>query len=268
MKMIGLSVLVFISFISFSQDSTRVNTLCGNYYDWFANDTIDWDYEDSLASYNYNNKLFDLYQPIKEFYFNGISPYNHIYEIYHYDTALLFSILKLCAESKEKYDEQIGIPISVAHGLIKNDAMIIGTVVDRINKYTECRFYSTTYFIRTDSVIFSYFPISVGDSVLSQESVIGYTGYCDTNQFRTYTVNACGYNIKVGDEGYFILDRSGYVRHFQYQNSNPSTIDYKDPFCFNSFKCRFKNEESEKMFRSVNKEKLMEFTRRIKIKTY
>ncbi|MCD4736907.1 MAG: hypothetical protein K8R53_12755 [Bacteroidales bacterium] len=88
--------------------------MCEKYKTWFVQDTVKWTLEDSLASSGYNDKLFDLYHPVKEFYFNGVSPYNHIYDIHHYDTSLLFLALKLYAESKEKYNRQFGIPITFA----------------------------------------------------------------------------------------------------------------------------------------------------------
>lgn len=257
------SIVLVFSLHGLAQEAFDYSELCEKYKTWFASDTIEWTYEDSLASLEYSEKLFNLYKPIKEVYYNGIAPYNRIYDIYHYDTALLFNILEWYPSSSPQYNEQIGIPFILAHRLLTNEALIKGTVVDRINKYPKCRFYISTLFIRIDSVVFSYFPLEKGDTVLFQSAINGYSGYCDTNQFVSYGENACGPNTKLGESGYYSLDRTVYVQHFQRVIPN-SPRRYTDPFCYNSFIDRRKSEKIEKLIRLADKKKLKEFTDKIK----
>lgn len=247
----------------FSQEAFDYNDLCEKYKTWFASDTINFTYEDSLASKAFSEELFNLYKPIKEIYYNGISPYMKIYNIRHFDTALLVNVLSWYSLSDSIYSEQIGLPFIFAHTILTNDVIIKGTVVDAINKYPECRFFISTYFIRVDSVIHSYFPLERGDTVLMQSAINGYTGYCDTNQFTSYGVNACGPNIKLRESGIYILNRTGYVQHFQ-RGTNNSSKPYTDPFCFNSFAYRTKSEKIEELLQVADKEKLKAFIEKIK----
>ncbi|MEZ5197591.1 MAG: hypothetical protein R2764_14700 [Bacteroidales bacterium] len=263
MRIYCIICIIFIYYQQVSsQEAFDYQNLCEKYSSWFASDTIPWTYDDSLASEAYSKKLFDLYKPIREIYYNGHYPYPKIYDIAQIDTALLFNLLTTYASSSEKYEEQFGIPFSLAHYLVTQDAIIMGTVVDFINKYPECRFFISTYFIRVDSVIHSYFPLGKGDTVLMQSAINGYTGYCDTNQFTSYGVNACGPNIKMHESGVYALDRGGYVNHFQ-RLKRDMPKPYTDPFCTNSFSYRTKSEKIEEMLKSADKEKLKAFIEKI-----
>lgn len=255
-------MLVFLSSLCISQGYPNVDRLCNNFENWFASDIVPWNYEDSLASCEYNDRLFDLYYPVKEFYFNGTSPYNFIYDIHHYDTSLLFLVLKLYADSIEEYDRQFGIPITLATNMINNDAFIIGTVVDKIDHYKECRFYTTTYVVRADSVVFSYFPIEVGDTVLIHSPIIGYNGYCQANKILGYSNSPHIYDYQIGNSDFcFFLDRKGYDRHFQFKNF---THNYLDPFCSNSFICNLRSSKYCKQIKEVDQKKLSAFIKKIK----
>lgn len=256
-------ILSFFYHQGFSQEAFDYHQLCEKNKTWFASDTINYTDEDSLASKAFSEELFKLYKPIKEIYYNGISPYMKIYCIKHFDTALLINILKRYALSDSTFNKQIGIPFILAHTILTNDAVIKGTVVDVINKYPECRFFISTYFIRVDSVIHSYFPLKNGDTVLMQSAINGYTGYCDTNRFTSYGVNACGPNIKLRESGIYLLNRTGYVQHFQ-RGTNFYSKPYTDPFCFNSFSYRTKSEKTEELLQQTNREKLETFTEKIK----
>lgn len=255
-------IVLVISVPGVTQEAFDYQDLCEQYKEWFASDTIKWTNEDSLASYAYSKKLFDLYKPIKEVYNNGDYPYTKLYSIEHIDTALLCDVLRLYSHSPLQFDEQIGIPFLLAHYLLTRDAIIRGTVVDYINKYPECRFFISTYFIRVDSVVFSYFPLKKGDTVLFQSPINGYSGYCDTNQFVSYGVNACGPNIKLHESGIYTLSRSGYVQHFQ-RIKNNMPRPYTDPFCYNSFSYRTKNDRIEELLQSVDQERLKNFIEKI-----
>ncbi|MCD4729882.1 MAG: hypothetical protein K8R74_04730 [Bacteroidales bacterium] len=262
MRMFITTSLVLVSLISFSQENNYVNRLCNKYEDWFASDTIKWTFEDSLASLDYRNKLFDLYQPIEEFYFNGATPYLYMYNVHHYDTALLFSVIKLYADSKEEFDRQVGIPLNLATRLINNDAFIVGTVVDKIDKYPECRFYTTTYLVRTDSVIFSYFPIEIGDTVLIHSPFNGYNG-CNQNDTLHYSLPYKKFDYEVGGSGFcFYLDRKGFINHQQLFHG--AEDEFFDPFCNNSFVRSASNDKQCKSLKEVDQKKLAEFVKRIK----
>lgn len=270
MKFLYSTFLILVSLISFPQENNYVDRLCNKYEDWFASDSIQWNFEDSLASLEYRNKLFDLYQPIKEIFFNGAAPYNYIYNIHNYDTYLLFTILKLYADSKEEFDRQIGIPLNLATRLINNDAFIIGTVVDKIDHYQECRLYTTTCFVRTDSVVFSYFPIEVGDTVLIHAPLIGYYGYCQKDTVIGYHRAIEDYDFHVGDSAScFYLNRNGFVRFHQYQYKpkevSKFSANHKDPFCSNSFVINPRTNNGYcKSLKETDQKKLSEFIKRIK----
>jgi len=235
MRIFYISLVFLVSSIQgLTQEAFDYHDLCEKYKTWFASDTTSWTYEDSLASAAYNDKLFELYKPIKEIFFNGELPYNFIYNIHNYDTSLLLSLLRLYTNSRDEYDKQIGIPIGLAGRLINRDATIIGTVVDKINHYKECRWYTTTYFVRTDSVIFSYFPIKRGDTILIHTNSFGYLGYCQGNGNLSIRTASAGRDYKIGDSNFcFRISHNGYLRHRKLWYRSPKK--YLDPFCSNSF---------------------------------
>jgi hypothetical protein len=159
----------------------------------------------------------------------------------------------LYADSREEYDRQIGIPIGLVVDLIKRDATIIGTVVDKISKYNELRWYTTTYFIRADSVIFSYFPINIGDTLLVQSQHFGGGGVPVCVDVRDY---------RIGDSGYcFPLTRQGYVRHLH--DTHLSHMGYCDPFCTNSF-TEYLKDTTPNCTRDADPQKVYDFVKKIK----
>jgi hypothetical protein len=253
MKTIFLLFIILVPFWGNAQEYYRTEKYCDKYSEWFAKDSVKWNKEDSIVAIEYSKKLYVLYKPIKEFYFSGEQPDQEIYSALHYDTTLLFSTLKLYAESREEYDRQIGIPIGQATRLINRDATIIGTVVDKINKYKELRWYTTTYFVRTDSVIFSYFPINIGDTLLVQSLHFGGSGIpvdIDMQDYQVGNSSLC-----------FSLNRNVYVRHFH--STKPPHLVYLDPFCTNSF-TQYIGENPQNCLNDTDPKGIHDFVKRIK----
>ncbi|MCD4664532.1 MAG: hypothetical protein K8R68_04610 [Bacteroidales bacterium] len=255
-------IILVSSLQGLTQEAFDYQDLCEKYQTWFASDTIKWTYEDSLVAVEYNEKLYKHYKPIKEFYFSGDYADHKIYEALHYDTTLLFYTLKLYAESKEEYNRQIGIPIGLAVNLINRDATIIGTVVDKINHYKECRFYLTTYFVRVDSVIFSYFPANIGDTILIHTRLFGFEGYCQANENLGFGAATAGHDYRIEDSGFCSrLSRIGYVRYMQ--SRNRFSRNYLDPFCTNSF-MQYLGETNRDCMRDADSERILDFVKKIK----
>jgi hypothetical protein len=251
MKSFLLWSIIIFPFWGNTQEYYRTEKLCNKYSEYFGKDTVKWNKDDSLAAFEYNKKLYQLYKPIKEFYFSGEHPDQLIYSALHYDSTLLFYTLKLYGESRQEYDMIIGLPIGLVEDLISRDATIFGTVVDRINEFKESRWFRTTYLVRTDSVVFSYFPIKKGDTLLLH-----------SNLFPGVLVDADTRDYKTGDSGYcFRLSRQGYVRHFH--DPHISHMGYCDPFCTNSF-IQYLGETSFNCLRDADPEKVREFVSKIK----
>lgn len=244
-------LILLVSFWVNAQEYYRTEKYCDKYSEWFGKDTIKWNKEDTLTAIEYSKKLYQLFKPIKEFYFSGEYPDQLIYSALHYDTALLFYSLKLYAESREEYERQIGIPIGLVVDLIKRDATIFGTVVDKINDFKENKWFTTTYLVRTDSVVFSYFPIKTGDTLLLH-----------SNLFPGVLVDTDTRDYRIGDSGdCFRLSRQGYVRHFH--DSHLSHMGYCDSFCPNSF-TQYLGETSFDCMREADPKKVREFVSKIK----
>jgi hypothetical protein len=221
-------------------------------------------HNDSVNVLKYHQKLKNIYANIKEVGFGNL-PLERIYEMKNYDTTLLFSILKKYAFNREQYNAEIGISRYVATKLITNDAVIKGDVVKKTNDYKDCRYFVSTYFIKVDSIIHSYFPLMVGDTVLIQYSGFGLTSNCNPNQggsFYSEDVNVKDY--EVGEKNLiFLLDRGAYLRQYS-KHVIKQIIKYKDPYCFNSFWRCMDMEFFAGKYNDCEKSQLENFIKKIK----
>jgi len=234
------------------------------YKDYFEQRSIST-HNDSVNVLKYHQKLKNIYANIKEVGFGDL-PYERIYEMKNYDTALLFSILKKYAFNRDQYNTEIGLPTYVATQLITNDAVIKGDVVKKINDYKDCRHFVSTYFIRVDSIIHSYFPLMVGDTVLIQFSSFGLTSNCDPDQGSGYSEDTDLKNYKVGEKNLiFLLDRGAYVRQYS-KHVLKQLIKYRDPYCFNSFWRCLDMEFFAEKYNDCDKSRVEEFINKIKNK--
>ena len=240
--------------------------LCDAYKDYFEGKGSGYTYEDSVNVLKYAQKLTELYSKNKDVYLSKTrpSPYTYIYEMKNYDTGLLFKVLDLYVRDSIKYQEEIGIHWSFAKNIIINDALIKGTVVDKINHYKECRYFTTTYFIMVDSIIHSYFPLSIGDTVLIHSNLFGVEGYCEHNKALGFGATTHFKDYKIGEAGlFFYLNRAIYVSSFDKAINKPGS-KYKDPYCFNSFFRYPLNEGIKRQMKKTDKLKLSKFVNKIK----
>ena len=240
--------------------------LCNAYKDYFENKGSNFTHEDSVNVLKYKQRKRELYAKNKDVYLSDTKPNPHIkiYEMKNSDTTLLFKVLDLCTKDSVKYEKEIGIPWSFAQYIIINDAVIKGTVVDKINHYKECRYFRTTYFIMVDSIIHSYFPLSIGDTVLIHSNLFGVEGYCEHNKPTGFGAATHFKDYEIGEAGlFFYLNRAIYLRFFN-ETINKSGSKYKDPYCYNSFFRYPINEGIKRQMKKTDKLKLSKFVKKIK----
>jgi len=260
------TLFVIIIVVSFNNCKPEKVDLCDKYKEYFEGKGSDYTKEDSVNVLKYAQKLTELYSKNKDVYISKTrpSPYTYIYEMKSYDTSLLFKVLDLYTRDSVKYDEEIGIHWSFAKDIIINDAVIKGKVVDKINHYKECRHFTTTYFIKVDSIIHSYFSLSIGDTVLIHSNMFGVEGYCEHNKALGFGAVTHIIDYKIGETGlYFFLNRAIYDRIFK-QTINKPGSKFKDPYCYNSFFRHTFNEGIKRQMKKTDKLKLSKFINKIK----
>ena len=190
--------------------------LCHQHKEYFEGKTTLLTAKDSADAELYDKRLFELYSNFNKIHYQYGYAYQLGYEMKYYDTALLFSTLNLYINDKKEYDKYINLPISLVTELIKNDAVIKGEVVNKINDFKECRYFTTTYFIKVQSVIHSYFPLNVGDTVLIHFPFFGMTGYCEPNKKLSFTAINHVMDYITGEKDlHILLNRKSYLRAYE-----------------------------------------------------
>ena len=237
--------------------------LCDQHKEYFEGKTTILTSKDSVDVEKYNDRLIDLYSGLKEIYYKGTYPYILAYNMKYYDTSLLFNTVRLYKKSIDQYNSKVGIPITLVTNIINNDAVIIGEVIDKINHYKKCRYFTTTYFIKVTSVIHSYFPLSINDTILIQSYSFGVTGYCESNK-PTSRIELYGmHDYEIGEKNLlFLLNRRNYIRAFETIISKKEQ-NYKDPYCYNSFSRQARNEIIQNKINNTNIKNLKSFVKQI-----
>ncbi len=93
----GISLLLIhlLAVTFFSNCSNNSKEYREDYKKYFDGSGTVFTTQDSANAIKYNQRLFDLYSKIDEFYYKGKLPYNLIYQMNHYDTTLLYWVLDL-----------------------------------------------------------------------------------------------------------------------------------------------------------------------------
>ena len=172
-----LVLLIFFIGVSITNCKPEKKDLCNAYKDYFGDIKYPMGKQDSIDTYQYYHYLKRKVEE-NNGYFKG-NPYS--FSLFYYskylDTALYTSILiKNNSKFKEVYNKELGYNLYMALHLIISDAVFWGTVVGKDNYSDTCLHYKTTYYVKVDSIIHSYFPINPGDIVMIKSSLFGHLG--------------------------------------------------------------------------------------------
>lgn len=254
-------VPIFIGTLLFYACKPEKVELCDQYKEYFGDIKFEMSKQDSIDSYNYFQYMKKIVTQNNAPF--GGDPYSfyNLYLMNRTDTAFAMEIKREYYSDKSNYNKKYDIDYYLARYIIDSDAVVSGEVVSKDNYSDSCLFYTTTYIIRVDSVICSYFPISKGDKVIIRTNNFGYEGGCKTgDEKRVFTESSHAYDYKENEFSVFFISKSIYIEQFNnFIFNNPK---YFDEFCYNSFIAP-NNNKLNGLFEKSNPNSLLKFVRNI-----
>ncbi|MEZ5199725.1 MAG: hypothetical protein R2764_26080 [Bacteroidales bacterium] len=255
--------IIGLILFSFSCKPEKVD-LCNQYEEFFGNIKYEMSKQDSADTYEY----FQYFKKIitKNHAPYGGDPYGFgmLYRIKRTDTSFSNEITREFYGNRSHYIEKYGVDYYLARNIVNSDAVVYGEVVSKKNYSDSCLFFTTTYIVRVDSVLFSYFPIEIGNKVIIKTSNFGYEGGCKTGiQKRMFTSTSHSYDFNENEFSLFLLSKSHYIMAFnKFILNNPK---FYDKFCYNSF-IALNNPKLNGLIAKSNPESLNEFISHIQKK--
>lgn len=258
----------FLMLITVSCSFTSCNNnyemnLCSKYEEYYKDRTFSMTTQDSIDSFKYFNQKKEWATNAGKAYGGNPYSFTNNYIIKYRDTSFLNKIIKDYYFFPKKFKENVGLDYSLVNRFIENEAVIFGKVVAKDDYSDSCLFYTTTYTIRVDSVLHSYFSLEINDIVLLKTNGSGHVGGCGKeNKQKYYFTSSHEYVYQVNESDYFFLNRTTYLR--QYEVFIKNNKRYFDPYCYNSFINRGSFRLSG-LIQNSDKNKLSKFIKLIKV---
>jgi hypothetical protein len=230
--------------VSKQKGTLQEENLCNQFEEAFKDVTYKVSKEDSLAAYNFRHAFHKTKPYSLEPPFKGPDAFVYTYRMKYLNQPGLFmeseqtfhnykNIFKY-KDYEDRYFKKYGVSYPVAHYVLNSDATFIGTVIHKDNFSDTCLLFKTTYIVRVDSILNSYFPLKKGDNVIIKSNAFGFEGGCsDGAGKRIFMTTSHILHYEVNDSAPFFITKSGYVRLFnQFIVTN---TNFKDEYCYNSF---------------------------------
>ncbi|OQX76827.1 MAG: hypothetical protein B6D61_08170 [Bacteroidetes bacterium 4484_249] len=228
------TLFAIITVISLTNCKPEKEDLCDKYKEYFENVKYSMSKQDSIDTYNYFHYLKRIVTQNGDPF--GGNPYGFslFYRMKRTDTAFANEIKRAYYKDNTLFNKKYGIDYYLARYIIDSDAVVYGEVISKDNYSDSCLFYKTTYIIRVDSVIYSYFPIIKGDKIIIKTTNFGFDGGCRSGDDKLgFSTNLHSYNYNNTEFSVFFLSKPIYIEHFNKMIFDKSK--YYDKFCPNSF---------------------------------
>lgn len=263
-KILFLNLIILIVVVLLNTCRPEKEDLCDKYKEYFGDIKYFMSKQDSIDTYNYYHYLKRIIAKSGSPFGGNPFGFSLYYRMKRIDTSFANKILRDYYSDKTQFSQKYGISYYLARYVVASDAVVYGEVISKDNYSDSCLFYKTTYIIRVDSVISSYFPIKKGDKIVIKVNNFGFEGGCRTgDEKKIFTVSSQSYDYKLNQFSIFLLSRDMYITQFNkfIKNNNK----YFDKFCYNSFICP-NNYKLNELFEISDSKKLIDFVNNINIK--